>query len=48
MTPETSETVYKIIKYFKDEMMERLEIALQPFRDEIEYPLDVIIKIGSK
>ena len=48
MTPEMSETVHKIIKYFKNEMMEKLLIALEPFRDEIEYPLDIIIRIGSK
>lgn len=48
MTPEMSECVYKVIDYFKNEMREKLTIALEPFREELEYPLVIIIKIGSK
>lgn len=44
---ELPDVVMKIIKYYKDEMVKKLEVALEPFKEEIPNPLKINIVIGD-
>ena len=39
--------IHKIIMYFKEEMTEKLRIALEPFKDKITVPLEIRIRYGD-